>query len=775
VLSTAELDAAEAQLAELRRRQAAGLLTEEERREMEALERKLVAHNAAKAKGIMSADEVDVAEARLADLKRRAAAGELTEEERREMVALERQLATHRTAKAASAAAKGMMSSDELDAAEARLADLRSRKAAGLLTEEERRELTALERKLSAHRTAVANALMGADEMAEAEARLADLKRRAAAGELTEEERAEFETLERRLAAHVAALEAKGVMSTADVVAAEARLADLKRRAAAGELTEEERREMEALERKLVAHNAAKAKGIMSADEVDVAEARLADLKRRAAAGELTEEERREMVALERKLVAHNAAKAKGIMSADEVDVAEARLADLKRRAAAGELTEEERREMVALERKLVAHNAAKAKGIMSADEVDVAEARLADLKRRAAAGELTEEERREMVALERQLATHNAASGGSGVGGKRIDKSGGVGGSGGGGSGGSGKGAKLVVEAREDPNAWLKQSKIFGPRLAAGGHGLFDTDETLVDGLEADWRWAKQNNLEVFIAKNDASGKVDPEGAVARVKGVMREFYGLILSVFYYYASATSDLDVYSIGINEFNTFIIECELAVPDSTDCAKPHLEQIFIAVDSGQKIKESFNSKHALSRQEFLQVLVRIAAARYIKPRKRGLPPLHSDLSLAIRELVTNVIAPRVDPAALQVSNDFRSQMVYIRETDEVLSAFMETLELLYAIYSDGKHDLKDVTADSKKLGIEEWLSLCDDLELIDDEFTLREARLCFLWSRMRVADESDAAQRRAMCNLRIEDFYECLVRLATMKRPSSDCL
>jgi hypothetical protein len=430
---------------------------------------------------------------------------------------------------------------------------------------------------------------------------------------------------------------------------------------------------------------------------------------------------------------------------------------------------------MVALERKLVAHNAAKAKGIMSADEVDVAEARLADLKRRAAAGELTEEERREMVALERQLATHNAASGGSGVGGKRIDKSGGVGGSGGGGSGGSGKGAKLVVEAREDPNAWLKQSKIFGPRLAAGGHGLFDTEETLVDGLEADWRWAKQNNLEVFIAKNDASGKVDPEGAVARVKGVMREFYGLILSVFYYYASATSDLDVYSIGINEFNTFIIECELAVPDSTDCAKPHLEQIFIAVDSGQKIKESFNSKHALSRQEFLQVLVRIAAARYIKPRKRGLPPLHSDLSLAIRELVTNVIAPRVDPAALQVSNDFRSQMVYIRETDEVLSAFMETLELLYAIYSDGKHDLKDVTADSKKLGIEEWLSLCDDLELIDDEFTLREARLCFLWSRMRVADESDAAQRRAMCNLRIEDFYECLVRLATMKRPSSDCL
>ena len=183
---------------------------------MAALERKLEVHNAAKAKGIMSADEVDVAEARLADLKRRAAAGELTEEERREMAALERQLATHRTAKAASAAAKDMMSSDELDAAEVRLADLRRRKAAGLLTDEERRELAVLERKLSAHHAAMANALMGADEMAEAEARLADLKRRAAAGELTEEERAELETLERRLAAHGAAMEAKGVMSAAE-------------------------------------------------------------------------------------------------------------------------------------------------------------------------------------------------------------------------------------------------------------------------------------------------------------------------------------------------------------------------------------------------------------------------------------------------------------------------------------------------------------------------------------------------------------------------------
>jgi len=253
----------------------------------------------------------------------------------------------------------------------------------------------------------------------------------------------------------------------------------------------------------------------------------------------------------------------------------------------------------------------------------------------------------------------------------------------------------------------------------------------------------------------------------------VLHESYGKLLSIYYYYASATTDNDVYSIGPNEFNMFLVECELPVPGSTDCEKQHLEQIFIAVDAGQKNKERFNNKHALSRQEFLQVLIRIAVARYIKPRRRGVPPLLTDVSEAVHEMLTGHIEPRLDPAALQVSNDFREKNVYIQETDEVLNANYDTLRALYESYSAKEHDRSDLTADSKMLGIDEWLDLCIDLQLIDDEFTLREARLCFLWSRLRVADESDAAQRRAMCNLRFEDFAECIVRLATMKRVPTD--
>jgi len=559
------------------------------------------------------------------------------------------------------------------------------------------------------------------------------------------------------------------VMSADELSAAEARLAELKRRAAAGELTDEERAEMEALERKLAAHHKAIRGALMSADELNAAEARLAELKRRAAAGELTDEERAEMEALEKKLAAHHKAANAAMMSADELDEAEARLAELKRRAAAGELTDEERREMEALERKLAAHHqAAAAKGIMSADEVDAAEARLAELKRRAAAGELTDEERAEMEALERKLAAHHKASEAEAA--KAAAKGGGKGGKGNKRGGGSGGGADGALD--DGPPEWLKKSKIFGSRCQ-GGSGLYDSQETLIASLEHDWGWAKQNNLEQYIAKADGDGKTDPDGANARVKAVLQEVYNMLLSVYYYYASATADLDVYTIGPNEYNMMLVELDLPVPGSADCAKQHLESIFIAVDSGQKTKEAFNAKHALSRQEFLQVMIRIAVHRYVKPRKRGAAPLLTDVSEAVRELLSVHIEPRVDPAALQVSNDFREKLVYIEETNEVLSDKVETLQALYEVYSGKSHGMDDLTSDSKMLGIDEWLELCADLQLIDDEFTLREARLCFLWSRLRVADESDASQRRSMCNLRFEDFCECLVRLATMKRMPTD--
>jgi len=216
-----------------------------------------------------------------------------------------------------------------------------------------------------------------------------------------------------------------------------------------------------------------------------------------------------------------------------------------------------------------------------------------------------------------------------------------------------------------------------------------------------------------------------------------------------------------------------MECELPVPGSSDCCKQHLEQVFIAVDSGQKVKEKFNVKHALSRQEFLQILVRTAVLRYIKPRKAGESPVHTDVSEAVRELVLNQMKPRVGPGALQISNDFRQNFLYVQETDATLANYEDTLRSLYEVYSDETHATHDLASISGMMGFNEWLNLCTHMQLIDEEFTIREMTNCFMWSRMRVADETNIAERRKMCNLRFEDFLEALCRMATMKCMPTD--
>jgi hypothetical protein len=115
-----------------------------------------------------------------------------------------------------------------------------------------------------------------------------------------------------------------------------ARLAELRRRQAAGQLTDAERLEMEALQRKQQA-------------------ARLAELRKRQAAGQLTDAERLEMEALQRKQQGIYGANGNGSggngsggLNSDDA----ARLAELRRRQAAGQLTDAERLEMEALQRK---------------------------------------------------------------------------------------------------------------------------------------------------------------------------------------------------------------------------------------------------------------------------------------------------------------------------------------------------------------------------------------------------------------------------------------
>jgi hypothetical protein len=70
-----------------------------------------------------------------------------------------------------------------------------------------------------------------------------------------------------------------------------------------------------------------------------------------------------------------------------------------------------------------------------------------------------------------------------------------------------------------------------------------------------------------------------------------------------------------------------------------------------------------------------------------------------------------------------------------------------------------------------MNMPEWIDLLSKVGLIDELLTKREARLCFSWSKMRVADE--VKRQMVWTHMTFLDFLEGLARLADLKNLPTD--
>ena len=254
------------------------------------------------------------------------------------------------------------IASAEADVTRERIKELKKRQAAGQLSKEEQAELRKLEAKLVVLEEVIAGGLSDPAAMQieaeETRARVKELKRRQAEGKLSEEELAELEKLEGRLAV----LEEVMSGGLGDPAAAaeeelqvKGRLEELKKRKAAGQLTAEEENEMRMLEERVIVLEKVGRKALVS-KEADEAKARIAELNAKAAAGELTEEEKKELGQLEAKLQLLEEVMAGGMSESDrhkEAVAAKRRIKELKKRKKYGQLSPEEEAELARLEGRL--------------------------------------------------------------------------------------------------------------------------------------------------------------------------------------------------------------------------------------------------------------------------------------------------------------------------------------------------------------------------------------------------------------------------------------
>lgn len=99
----------------------------------------------------------------------------------------------------------------------------------------------------------------------------------------------------------------------------------------------------------------------------------------------------------------------------------------------------------------------------------------------------------------------------------------------------------------------------------------------------------------------------------------------------------------------------------------------------------------------------------------------------------------------------------------RLADQVLKRHAVSLKSMFDVYSCSPDESKKL---SRVMGVYEWNLLLKDVGVVDMTFSVRDAAAAFVQARMRVVDER--ASKLRVENLSLEDFFEALLRVATMK-------
>ena len=356
--------------------------------------------------------------------------------------------------------------------------------------------------------------------------------------------------------------------------------------------------------------------------------------------------------------------------------------------------------------------------------------------------------------------------------------------------------------EADVPEEEWRLAESIWGGRERWGdSKDFWDTERCLERAMITDWNTClEKSKLTEFLLKHDAGMKVkDPamipkkelDAFLSEMEGVFVANARLFLQSFDYYATLGTSDDLFHIQQLGYFALIEECDLVVKNSKAADMGAFDLIFVVANSSapreqsaqnalgiyaapekKKKKKTFahDSKLGLSRAEYVQVLCRMAIGRYVLSGKNS---RLSDVSDAVVKFFETMKA-KCDPGTRQDSNTFRDDFCYIEPTDAILRLHEPALRMLFERYAKEDGDVGGKRAESTKLlSVVEWVQLARDLAIIDEDLSVDDAKLVFLWSRLRVIDEDSVKSREKVENLAFWDFLEAIVRCAHCKALPTD--
>jgi hypothetical protein len=165
----------------------------------------------------------------------------------------------------------------------------------------------------------------------------------------------------------------------------------------------------------------------------------------------------------------------------------------------------------------------------------------------------------------------------------------------------------------------------------------------------------------------------------------------------------------------------------------------------------------SASRTIDRIEFLYALVKVAITKYI------FSGAMRDVSDGLERLLSVDARAALGPA-LTPPDDFRRQVCYTEAVTEVLFSRQSSLKAAFSGLAASTPGCPPTL-----LSMPCWLGFLRGLgNMIGPDLTLRDAVLCFSWSRMAVIDELTVRGRLKATHLPLEGFYEGFTRMAMLK-------
>lgn len=217
------------------------------------------------------------------------------------------------------------------------------------------------------------------------------------------------------------------------------------------------------------------------------------------------------------------------------------------------------------------------------------------------------------------------------------------------------------------------------------------------------------------------APSNIDPhfselDLAEALFKQALWRRYRDLVHVFSYFSAigASANKEVFCLKATEFVELFKTCSTNSGNNPYCSPEVLESIFHQVTGNSK---------ASNRTQFLHIIIRIiAGVYYIGGDFRS-------TSEAVDSFFQHIFGS-IPPLAMMDPNNFRCERLYSTAINELIVSQMPRITTLYIKCCT----MIGQTTGQQRASSAEFNTLLADADMFDDDFTERDARLCFAWSR-----------------------------------------